>query len=158
MQISQAVIDLIKDFEGCSLIAYQDVGDLWTIGYGHTAGVCEGMTITLTQAEQMLVDDLVQYGDYVTNYVTVPLQQHQFDALVSFTYNLGPGTLRHSDLLSFLNAGQSSRAGDAFLEYDHADGVVVPGLARRREAERKLFLSEEKLGWGDRILRWLTGI
>ena len=158
MQISQAGIDLIKQFEGCCLVAYQDAGDVWTIGFGHTQGVTEGMAITMAQAEQFLADDLVQYGEWVTDYVTVPLAQHQFDALVSFTYNLGPGTLQHSDLLSFLNAGQYSRAGDAFLEYDHADGVVVPGLARRREAERMLFLSAEKLGWGDRILRWLTGI
>lgn len=159
MQISQAGIDLIKSFEGCSLVAYQDIGGTWTIGFGHTEGVCEGMTITMAEAEQFLADDLVQYGDYVNDYVTVPLTQNQFDALVSFTYNLGPGTLYHSDLLSFLNAGQYSRAADAFLEYDHAGGVVVAGLATRREAERKLFLGPEtKLVWLDKVLRWLTGI
>ena len=158
MQISQAGIDLIKTFEGCSLVAYPDEGDVWTIGYGHTEGVYEGMTITMAQAEQFLADDLVQYGGYVTHYVTVPLTQNQFDALVSFTYNLGPGTLHHSDLLSFLNAGQYSRAGDAFLEYDHVGGVVEPGLAARREAERKLFLGPEmKLVWLDKVLRWLGG-
>ena len=158
MQISQAGIDLIKSFEGCELVAYQDAGGVWTIGFGHTEGVYEGMTITMAEAEQFLTDDLVQYAQYVSNVVTVPLTQDQFDALVSFTYNLGPGTLHRSDLLSFLNAGQYQRAADAFLEYDHADGVVVPGLARRREAERNLFLSPEKVGWLDKALRWLIKI
>ena len=157
MQISQAGIDLIKSFEGCRLVAYPDEGGTWTIGYGHTAGVVEGMTITAAEAEQFLADDLVQYAGYVTDYVTVPLLQHQFDALVSFTYNLGPGTLRHSDLLAFLNAGQYNRAADAFLEYDHADGVVVQGLANRRQAERTLFLGTDKFTWLDKVLKWLTG-
>ena len=68
------------------------------------------------------------------------LRQNQFDALVSFCYNLGPGTLKHSDLLSFVNAGRFQQAADAFLEYVHADGQVLPGLVRRRRAERILFL------------------
>lgn len=158
MQISQDGTDLIKSFEGCRYLAYQDSGGVWSIGYGHTLGVYAGMTITPAQAEQFLTDDLVQFGDYVNGYVTVPLTQDQFDALVSFTYNLGPGTLYHSDLLSFLNAGQYDAAADALLEYDHADGVVVPGLARRRAAERALFLKQPKLTLLDKVLHWLTGI
>jgi lysozyme len=145
MQISQDGIDLIKEFEGCELDAYADSTGRMTIGYGHTADVYEGMTITQSQADIYLSWDLEEFEQYVNDYVTVPLAQHQFDALVSFTYNLGPGTLQRSDLLAFVNAYQVSQAADAFLEYDHAGGVEVPGLLRRREAERAMFLSPPSL-------------
>ena len=146
---------LIKSFEGCRLLAYQDGGGRWTIGWGHTASVCESMVITQPQADTFLLADLVEFETYVNHYVTVSLTQHQFDALVSFTYNLGPGTLQHSDLLSFVNAGRILQAADAFLEYDHDNGVQVAGLTRRRQAERTLFLTSNQVpDWVDRIVSW----
>lgn len=141
MRTSQDGIDLIKRFESCRLNAYQDSRGIWTIGWGHTHGVCEGMTETQDEANADLAADLEEYETYVNAYVTVPLRQNQFDALVSFCYNLGPGTLKRSDLLAFVNAERFQQAADAFLEYVHADGQVLPGLVRRRQAERSLFLA-----------------
>lgn len=160
LHTSQDGINLIESFEGCRLEAYQDSVQTWTIGYGHTADVVEGMTITPAQATALLAGDLVIYEHYVNSYVTAPLTQHEFDALVSFTYNLGAGTLQRSDLLAYLNADQIAEAADMFLEYDHAGGVEVAGLLRRREAERALFLlpdSEQPLGLFGQIKKWLIG-
>lgn len=141
MRTSQDGIDLIKRFESCRLNSYQDSRGIWTIGWGHTKDVTEGMTITQEEADAFLAADLEEFEGYVNHYVTVPLRQNQFDALVSFCYNLGPGTLKRSDLLSFVNASRFQQAADAFLEYVHADGQVLPGLVRRRRAERGLFLA-----------------
>ena len=158
MQISQDGINLIKGFEGCRYTAYQDSAGVWTIGYGHTAKVFEGMRITPDEAMQYLTEDLIEYENYVSHYVTVPLTQHQFDALVSFTYNLGPGTLARSDLLAVLNAGQYDNAADMFTEYDQAGGEEVPGLRRRRQAERDLFLTPDQTsGWKLKLRKWLIG-
>lgn len=145
MQISQEGIDLIKQFEGCQLTAYSDSIGCPTIGYGHTAGVTMGMAITMAQANEFLLDDLEQYESYVNDYVTIPLTQHQFDALVSFTYNLGPGTLYHSSVLTDTNAGRFTQAADAILLYDHAGGERLLGLTRRREAERRLYLTPDDI-------------
>lgn len=158
MQISQTGIDLIESFEGCCLDAYQDIGGVWTIGYGHTQDVCAGMMITQEQATQMLLQDLVIYEGYVNQYVTVPLTQNQFNALVSFTYNLGPDAFAKSTLLSVLNAGQYSNAAAMFLEYDHAGGVEVAGLKRRRLAEQALFLTpDQPEPWFAKVLKWIVG-
>src|ERR1043165_5698620 len=139
MQTSQDGINLIKEFEGCSLTAYYDSAGVLTIGYGHTIGVCQGMSISQIEADLYLADDLKAYEGYVEQYITAPISQHQFDALVSFTYNLGPGTLYHSDVLHHFNEADYSAAANAMLAYDHADGQVIPGLLRRRKAERALF-------------------
>lgn len=157
MQTSKDGLNLIKSFEGCELEAYQDNAGVWTIGYGHTVGVSVGMCISQGQADAYLAADLIEFEHYVTVYVTVPLAQWQFDALVSFTYNVGPGTLRNSDLLSFLNAGQYDQAANAFLEYDHAGGIEVPGLIRRREAERDMFLNQYVgSGWFGKLKKWFS--
>ena len=97
---------LIKKFEGCELKAYQCSAGVWTIGYGHTKDVVEGMEITQEQAEQMLVDELHEYESYINKYVTVALSQNQFDALVSWVYNLGPANLSASTMLKVLNSGE----------------------------------------------------
>ena len=105
MKISQEGIALIKKFEGCELDAYQDAVGIWTIGYGHIKGVKEGMSITRPEAEEMLVHELTEYEQHVLNQVTISLDQCMFDALVSWTFNLGPTNLASSTLLKVLNSG-----------------------------------------------------
>lgn len=146
MQISDKGIALIKQFEGCKLTAYQDSVGVWTIGYGWTQPVDgkpirAGMTIKQETAEHLLKTGLVSYESDVSRLVKVGLTQWQFDALVSFTYNLGPRSLSTSTLLRKLNAGDYAGAADEFLRWNKAGGKVLNGLTRRREAERALFLS-----------------
>ena len=130
---------LLKYFEGCKLTAYQDSVGVWTIGYGHTKGVYDGMTITQEEAEQMLLTELEEYEGYVEKYVTVPLTQNQFDALVVWVYNLGPTNFRNSTLLKELNAGNYNAAGQEITRWNKAGGKVLAGLVKRREAEAELF-------------------
>lgn len=146
MQISDKGIALIKQFEGCKLTAYQDSVGVWTIGYGWTKPVDgkpirAGMTIKQETAERLLKTGLVSYENDVSRLVKVDLTQGQFDALVSFTYNLGARSLSTSTLLRKLNAGDYAGAADEFLRWNKAGGKVLNGLSRRREAERALFLS-----------------
>ena len=130
---------ILKFFEGCRLTAYQDSVGVWTIGYGHTKGVYDGMTITQEEAEQMLLTELEEYEGYVEKYVTVPLTQNQFDALVVWVYNLGPTNFRRSTLLKELNSGNYTAAGNEITKWNKAGGKVLAGLVRRREAEARLF-------------------
>lgn len=146
MQTSDKGIALIKQFEGCKLTAYQDSVGIWTIGYGWTQPVDgkpirAGMTIKQETAERLLKTGLVSYESDVSRLVKVGLTQGQFDALVSFTYNLGVRSLSTSALLRKLNAGDYAGAADEFLRWNKAGGKVLNGLTRRREAERALFLS-----------------
>jgi lysozyme len=139
MTYSNNGLALTQHFEGCVLESYQDITGVWTIGYGHTSGVTPGMTCTQEQATQWLSED-VQGAVYAVNtMVTVPLNQNQFDALVDFTFNLGSGNLKSSTLLRLLNAGNYDGAAAQFPLWNHAGGVVVPGLTTRRDAEMKLF-------------------
>ncbi|HAS0869419.1 TPA: lysozyme [Enterobacter hormaechei subsp. oharae] len=146
MQTSDKGIALIKEFEGCKLTAYQDSVGVWTIGYGWTQPVDgkpirAGMTIKQETADRLLKTGLVSYESDVSRMVKVGLTQGQFDALVSFTYNLGARSLSTSTLLRKLNAGDYAGAADEFLRWNKAGGKVLNGLTRRREAERALFLS-----------------
>lgn len=146
MQTSEKGIALIKQFEGCKLTAYQDSVGVWTIGYGWTQPVDgkpirAGMTIKQETAERLMKTGLVSYESDVSRLVKVGLTQGQFDALVSFTYNLGARSLSTSILLRKLNAGDYAGAADEFLRWNKAGGKVLNGLTRRREAERALFLS-----------------
>lgn len=146
MQTSDKGIALIKQFEGCKLTAYQDSVGVWTIGYGWTQPVDgkpirAGMTIKQETAERLLKTGLVSYESDVSRLVKVGLTQGQYDALVSFTYNLGARSLSTSTLLRKLNAGDYAGASDEFLRWNKAGGKVLNGLTRRREAERALFLS-----------------
>ena len=134
---------LIKKFEGCELKAYQCSAGVWTIGYGHTKDVVEGMEITQEQAEQMLVDELHEYESYINKYVTVALSQNQFDALVSWTYNLGSTNLKNSTMLKVLNAGKYNEVPAQMKRWNKAGGEILDGLIRRREAEAALFLDKE---------------
>ena len=139
MKISPEGLALIKKFEGCELEAYQCSAGVWTIGYGHTKGVEEGMIITKDQAEQMLLEELVEYEVAVEEAVDNQLDQCMFDALVSWTYNLGPTNLNNSTMLKVLNAGEYDEVPAQIKRWNKAGGKVLQGLIRRREAEALLF-------------------
>ena len=132
-------IDLIKHFEGCELEAYKCAAGVWTIGYGHIKGVTSNSVITQEQAEQMLVEELNEYEGYINNMVTVPLSQNQFDALVSWVYNLGGGNLKASTLLKVVNSGEFNGVPEQIMRWNKAGGKVLEGLTRRRQAEADLF-------------------
>lgn len=159
---SQAGINLIKSFEGCRLKAYQDSVGVWTIGYGHTSGVYSGMTITEEQAEAFLKADLGTSERAVNRLVTYIINQNQFDALVSFTFNLGSGNLAESTLLKKLNKGDITGAANEFDKWIYAGGEVLKGLVRRRAAEKEMFLTGTVSGdnSGDTTIRafqtWLN--
>ena len=140
MTHSQKAIDLVREFEGCRLTSYQDQGGVWTIGYGHTDAVHENQTCTEEQAIEWLNDDLKIADTAVNRLVSVKITQNQFDALVDFVFNLGGGNFQTSSLLKFLNMGQSLLAAREFQRWDRIGTKEIPGLLRRRLAERDLFL------------------
>ncbi|HEJ7137394.1 TPA: lysozyme [Serratia marcescens] len=146
MQISKTGFELIKRFEGVELKAYQDSVGVWTIGYGWTQPVdgkkiAPGMVIDQATADRLLKCGIVQYEQGVNQLVKVKITQGQFDALVSFAYNLGLRSLSTSTLLKKLNAGQKQGAANEFGKWVNAGGVKLAGLVKRRAAERELFLS-----------------
>lgn len=139
---SKAGVDLIAGFEGCRLQPYQDVVGVWTVGYGHTGAGTQQMSLkSVAEAKALLAQDLTIYVAGVRKLVKVPVTQHQFDALVSFAYNLGVGALGGSTLLERLNGGHYAMAANQFLSWDMAGGKHLLGLTRRRKAERALFLA-----------------
>lgn len=144
MKTSPAGIALIQQFEGRRLEAYKCPAGIWTIGYGHTsaAGAPEvkpGMVITKQEANEILIRDLVKYENAVNRLVKVPLTQNQFDALVSFTFNVGEGALAKSTLLKKLNAGQYSAVPAELMKWTKGGGKELPGLVRRRRAEAAMW-------------------
>ena len=143
MKTSQYGIDLIKHFEGCELKAYKCPAGVWTIGYGHTKGVQEGDEWSESHANHMLEVELEEYEGYVDKYVTAPLGQNQFDALVSWTYNLGGGNLSASTMLKVLNAGEYDEVPNQMLRWNKAGGKVLEGLNSRRQAEADMFGGKE---------------
>lgn len=142
LSIGAKGIALIKDFEGKELKKYQDVVGKWTIGYGHLILPSESFPVAISdkEAEALLRKDLATSEAGVNRWVNVMLTQNQFDALVSFTFNLGVGNLQTSTLLKLLNQGLMQEAADQFLRWNKAGGKEVSGLTRRRIAERDLFL------------------
>jgi len=139
MVISNKGTSLIKDFEGFRTHAYQDAVGVWTIGYGHTKGVQPNDIISAAQGDKMLSEELAEYENYVNTLVIVPLHQHQFDALVSWTYNLGPTNLKSSTLLKVLNEGKYNEVPVQIRRWNKAGGKELEGLTRRREAEAQMF-------------------
>jgi lysozyme len=139
MNYSKTGLALTESFEGLRLTSYQDSVGVWTIGYGHTNGVQPGQTITQQQAEAFLVADVAWAVAFVNHVLTVLVTQGEFDALVDFVFNLGSGTLVHSTLLQLVNAGNFAQAANEFEKFDHAGGVVLAGLLRRRLAEKQEF-------------------
>ena len=144
MNISQDGINLIKNFEGCRLEAYQYSAGVWTIGYGHTGSdVYKGLTITQEKAESLLKSDLIVHCNNVEKLVKVKLNQNQFDSLVSFEYNTGYGNFSSSTLLKLLNKGDYAGAAGQFERWVYAGGKVLAGLQKRRKAEKELFLKTD---------------
>jgi lysozyme len=142
--LNTASVDLIKSFEGCSLEVYHgkaDAPDVFSIGFGHTAGVtADTPPITQEQADQYLKDDLSAACIDVENAIYAELNDNQYGALVSLVYNVGDAPLRGT-LGNRLNANDYDAASNEFLRWNHANGQVVDGLSRRRTAERTLFLT-----------------
>lgn len=134
-------IQLIKEFEGFREKAYICPAGKWTIGYGFTSDVKEGDMITEKEAEERLVKELTQVENEIKKVVKVPLNGNQFSALVSFVYNLGIRNFKNSTLLAYLNKNRFEEVAKQLLRWNKAGGKELPGLARRRKAERDLFLS-----------------
>lgn len=150
MYIDNKALDLIKTFEGLRLKAYRCPAGVWTIGYGHTKGVYPGMTITEELANKFLIDDIWNFEREVDSLVKVSITQNQFNALVSFAFNVGSDIddddiaegLGDSTLLRKLNRGDVLGAADEFSKWNKSRGRVLSGLTKRRCAERTLFLSD----------------
>lgn len=139
--INKAGLNLIKRFEGLELKAYKCPAGVWTVGYGHTGpDVLPNMTITQSEANDLLAADLLRFEAGVAKLVTVSLNDNQFSALVSFAFNVGLKALEKSTLLRHLNAGRPAMAAREFLRWNKAGGVELEGLKRRRQAEMELFL------------------
>ena len=140
MKTSQTGIDLIKKFEGCRLDAYKCPAGVWTIGYGHTAGVIAGQKISSAQAEEYLRADLEKYEKKVEKYTDrYRWTQNEFDAMVSFAYNLGS-----IDKLTANGTRSKTVIAEKILLYNKAGGKALAGLTRRRQAEQELFLAGKK--------------
>lgn len=151
--VNAATLNLIKSFESCRLQAYLDSKGIPTIGWGHTQGVQMGQTCTQAQADAWLVADIHEAEAIVRSAVTVPLTDNQFGALVSFVYNIGGGRKGVKDglvelvgggqsrLLKYVNSGDFENAAQQFKKWVRSGGMVLAGLARRRDAEEALFRS-----------------
>ena len=138
--LGEAGVALIREFEQCRLRAYKPTpDDVWTIGWGHTAGVRMGDTCTQEEADAWFAEDVVRFEQAVNAAVTVPLTQNEFDALVSFAYNVGVGAFRGSTLVRLLNNSDYEGAEKQFLRWTKQAGNELAGLVRRRNAERDLF-------------------
>lgn len=141
MILGASGLALIKRFESCKLAAYQDQRGVWTVGWGHTGPAVTSQSVcSQADADLWLIQDTYAAQRAVNATVDVAMTQNQFDALVSFTFNVGVGSEAHSTLVQILNAGNPAGAADQFLAWNHVDGVVDAGLTRRRAAERALFL------------------
>jgi lysozyme len=138
-QINAAGLALIKKYEGFRSDVYQDQGRVWTQGYGETQGItADTPPITEEAATAQLMRRLVGFEDDVTKYITVKLNDNQFAALVSLTYNCGTAPLTHT-LGHYLNLGEYSAASEQFLAWNKVNGIVSNGLVARRKAEQVLF-------------------
>ena len=142
--INEQGLELIKEFEGCQLEAYLCPAGVPTIGYGHTRSAKLGQTISQADADALLREDLADSEDAVDRLVTAQINENQFSALVSFTFNIGAEAFERSTLLSMLNANaQIHIVAAQFLRWNKANGEELPGLTRRRHAEQALFLAKD---------------
>ena len=143
MKISQEGLSLIKKFEGCELEAYKGAAGVLTIGYGSTKDVKEGDTLTQEEADKLLLKDVEVFETAVNDAVEVSMSQSQFDALVSWTFNLGSGSLNSSTMLKKLNNQEYDEVPSQIKRWNKAGGKVLQGLVRRREAEALLYEGKE---------------
>lgn len=143
MKASERTYSLIRQFEGLRLTAYRCPSGVWTVGYGHTSGVMPGMDITKEQAEELLRQDIAT-AEKIVSAECPNLRQCQFDALVSFVFNIGGGNFRKSTLLKKIKVNPDDNSiMEEFLRWVYSKGVVLPGLQKRRLAEMKLYFSED---------------
>jgi len=149
MKTSDKGIDQIKSFEGFRAMPYQDVVGKWTVGYGHLMvegdGCVVGSPITMGQATELLRKDL-HTAEQAVNACGVELEQNEFDALVSFVYNLGVGAFQRSTLLKLIKSGNKTAASGEFPKWSMAGGKEVPGILKRRHAEQDCFLHSTYVG------------
>lgn len=143
MKTSQRGLDLIKKWEGLRLNSYRCSAGRWTIGYGATRGIVEGMTVTPEAANTLLRRDVRGAELAIKKLVEVPLSQTEFDALVSFVYNFGSAKFSTSTLLGILNTGDRRGAAREFEKWVYAGGKKLNGLIARRKEERDMFLENE---------------
>ena len=136
---SVACYDLIKCFESFRARPYYCAGGKLTIGYGTTRGVTSNMVVTHEKAIEMLHQDVEIFSESVNKYITAPLNQNQFDAIVSWVYNIGEGNFKHSTFLRFINSGKYDEAGKELLKWHFIKKMFSSGLANRREAEYALY-------------------
>lgn len=141
MKTNHLGIELIKSFEGYREKAYKCPAGIWTVGYGTTKGVKPTSTMTREQAEEALERDLEKFEDGVRILVEGKATSNQFSAMVCLAYNIGTGAFARSSVLRYHKAGEFRKAADAFLMWNKAAGHVLPGLVRRREAERELYIA-----------------
>ena len=143
MNISKEGLALIKKFEGCELEAYRCPAGVWTIGFGTIKDVKEGDRITKDEANHLLEEEMIEYESYINDMVEVELNQSQYDALCAWVFNLGPSNLGSSTLLKVLNEGKYEEVPQQMKRWNKANGEVLTGLIRRREAEALLFQGKE---------------
>jgi len=140
MKISPAGLELIKAHEGLRLKAYKCPAGVWTIGYGSTGPhVRPGLVITDKEAVDLLIRDVARFEAAVNRLVKVPLNQNQFDALVSFVFNVGVGAFEKSTLLRLLNGGRYEAVPAQLMRWTKAKGRELPGLVKRRRDEGTLW-------------------
>lgn len=144
MKTSQAGIDLIKTYEGCNLKEYLCPAGKRTIGFGHTGkDVTEGLVITMAKAEELLRSDLATVEWQVGKAVTKPLTQNQFDAVVSFVYNVGVTNFKKSTMLRLMLVDpHNPKIASEFARWKFAAGRVLAGLVARRQAESSLYFTK----------------
>lgn len=143
MKVSNKAIEIIKKYEGLELTVYRCPAGILTIGYGHTKTAEPGMTINKEMAELLLKQDLNDFEKAINELVKVPLTQNQFDALISFVFNIGTDKFKNSTLLKKINEGNYKEAANEFLKWTKSrqpGGLKdLPGLIKRRNDEKKLF-------------------
>lgn len=156
--VSDSTLELIKGWEGCHLTAYRCTSNVLTIGYGHTAGVYEGMTITQAQADAFLQEDLKKFASYVNNKTYVPITDslniNQKEALISFAYNCGAGNLQ-----KLCKNRTAAQIAENMVKYNKSGGKVLEPLKKRREKEQELFntpvIETASSGWKKDVYnRW----
>lgn len=140
LRLSAPGANFIKSFEELRLRSYQDQGGVWTIGWGHTAGVGPGMTITEEQAESFFKNDAMEAAHILNAGVPVGLYQYEYDALISIIFNIGGAQFASSTLRRALRMARYDLAADEFPRWNKVKGKVSNGLKKRREWERRMFV------------------
>lgn len=146
IRASPELVGFVQGWEACRLSAYLDGNGVPTIGWGHTLGVCMGNTITQAQADDWLIEELVEYGEGMKVYMTRQPLQQQFDALLSLSYNSGVRAVGRAGIMKLYNDGYDEACADRFLEWNKDGGKVVKGLTKRRRAEREIYLFSDYNG------------